>query len=116
MASTIELVQKEICKKYGVPFFESPDHMIVGISRNVKSGEQPVNGLRHPPQGNTSGWYIWAGEEMSSDPDFFVPLHIVHLKSWCPSALKFLGLPPGWRFIQTGEYEDVWKDPSLLFI
>src|SRR5262249_4805049 len=32
-------------------------------------------------------------------PNFFVPLHVSHLAEWCPAALKFLGLAPGWRFL-----------------
>jgi hypothetical protein len=28
--------------------------------------------------------------------------------------LKFLGLPPGWRFLTDGLYVDVWYDAALL--
>lgn len=41
-------------------------------------------------------------------------LHIEHLTEWCPAALRFLGLPPGWRFSVANGYEDAWEDPSLL--
>ena len=64
------------------------------LSLNVKKGMLPVNGLRHWPEGDTSGWYIWAGE-YSEDPDFFKPLHIEHLMEWCPWVEKYLGLAPG---------------------
>ena len=30
----------------------------------------PLNALRHSPEGNTCGWYIWGGEELSEAPDF----------------------------------------------
>jgi hypothetical protein len=110
------LEQKNICKKYGATFFESPPELKVGISLNVKNGLQPLNGLRHPPEGDTTGWYIWAGEDFSDDPDFFVPLHVKHLYEWCPKIVKYLGLPPGWRFLIANNYEDVWEDPSLLNI
>lgn len=108
--------QKQLCRKYGVQWFESPPHLKVGIAKNVESGLLPINGLRHPPEGDTTGWYIWAGEELPEDPDFFAPLHVEHLKDWCPAVLKFLGLPPGWRFLVAGDYEDVWEAPSLLDI
>jgi hypothetical protein len=40
---------------------------------------------------------------------------VAHLSSWRPEVLKFLGLPPGWRFLTDVKgYEDVWHDPSLL--
>lgn len=106
--------QKEVCKKYDSAFYEAPPTLKVGISLNVKEGVLPINGLRHPPEGETSGWYIWAGEEFSEDPDFFVPLHIEHLKEWCPLIIKYLGLSPGSRFLVTPDYEDVWQDEALL--
>ena len=37
-----------------------------------------------------------------------------HLVEWCPQILKFLGLPPGWRFLIAGDYEDAGFDKSLL--
>ena len=106
--------QQELCAKYGVSFVESPDSQKVGISLNVKQGVLPLNGLRHKPEGDTTGWYIWAGTEMSENPEFFQPLHVSHLENWSPLINKFLGLPPGWRFLVSGEYEDIWFDQELL--
>lgn len=106
--------QQEVCNRYGADFVAAPPELKVGIARNVREGVLPINGLRHPPAGDTTGWYIWAGEELSDDPDFFVPLHVEHLGDWCPAVVRFLGLPPGWRFLVADEHEDVWEDPSLL--
>lgn len=106
--------QLTICRKYNAPFVESNLSMKVGISLNVRDGILPINGLRHPIEGDTSGWYIWAGEEFSEDPNFFVPLHILHIQEWCPIVIKFLALAPGWRFLVTPDYEDVWEDSNLL--
>lgn len=86
----------------------------VGIARNVLDGLIPLNGLRHPVAGDVCGWYIWAGEELSEADDFFVPLHVAHLTEWCPSAIPYLALAPGWRFLLAPGYEDVWFDESLL--
>jgi hypothetical protein len=110
--------QKIMCAKLDVDFYPSPLNFKVGISLNMKEkGLFPLNGLRHPPIGDTTGWYFWAGEEMSDNPDFFSPLHVEHLKEWCPSVIKFLGLPPGFRFlIGKDKYEDIWKDESLLLV
>jgi hypothetical protein len=110
-------IQKEqllICERFGADYVPSPMSFKVGIALNVREGLTPLNGLRHPPQGNTTGWYIWAGEELSERADFFKPLHVSHLAEWCPMILKYLGLAPGWRFLTAGEYEDVWFDESLL--
>jgi hypothetical protein len=116
MKGEIYRAQKNVCRKYGAPWIESPPNRKVGVAKNVRAGIEPLNGLRHPPKGDTTGWYLWAGEELSQDPDFFVPLHVSHLEEWCPTALRFLGLPPGWRFLVAGEHEDVWPDPELLEI
>src|ERR1700694_3657705 len=75
--------QQEMCRRHGTTFVDAPRTMKVGIARNVRSGLKPINGLRHPPEGDTTGWYIWAGEEVSADPGFFVPLHFEHLEEWC---------------------------------
>jgi len=107
--------QKLICERFGAEFHSAPNYLKVGISSNVKDGMYPINGLRHPIQGDTTGWYIWAGD-YSSDPNFFVPLHVEHLNEWCPEVLKYLGLAPGWRFLIAPNYEDVWEDSSLLDI
>ncbi len=108
--------QKTICKKFGADFMESLPNLKIGISDSVKEGIEPIHGLRHKPEGDTTGWYIWAGD-WSDDSNFFKPMHIVHLlenKKYYP-ILKYLGLAPGWRFlIDKKGYEDVWYDPKLL--
>ena len=86
----------------------------LGVSLNVRDGLWPINGLRHPPAADTCGWYVWAGEELRADDDFFKPVHLEHVKDWCPTALPFLGLPPGWRFLIAPNQQDVWFDPALL--
>ena len=112
--SEIENIRKEVCKKFDADYLESPDEFKIGISLNVKEKIIPINGLRHPPEGDTTGWYIWAGEEYSDDPEFFKPLHVSHIEEWCEEIDKYLGLGPGWRFLIAGDYVDVWYDESLL--
>jgi hypothetical protein len=111
---TISLEQFKICEKYGARPVDAPPHLKVGVAANVRSDKTPVNGLRHIPVGDTSGWYLWAGEELSSEPDFFRPVHVKHLNEMRPEVLKYLALPPGWRFLIADDYEDVWFDESLL--
>src|SRR5437868_11745199 len=106
--------QRVVCARFNVEPVPAPAGLKVGIALNVRDGLQPLNGLRCVPEGDTSGWYIWAGEEWSDDPEFFVPLHIEHLETWCPQAIPYLQLPPGWRFLVAPGHEDVWPDPELL--
>jgi hypothetical protein len=108
--------QLEICKKYGVSPCDASPRSKAGVAANVASDVVPVNGLRHIPVEDTSGWYVWAGEELSPDSDFFRPVHIEHLSEMRPEVIKYLGLPPGWRFLIAGDYEDVWYDESLLSV
>lgn len=88
----------------------------LGIAQNVRSHLLPINGLRHPPTGGVSGWYIWAGGEISEADDFFVPLHVEHVEEWRPDIVKYLGLAPGWRFQIAPGHEDVWFDATLLAV
>lgn len=106
--------QDQICARFGVEPVASPDEFKVGIARNVRSGIHPVNGLRIRPDADTTGWYNWAGQEWSDDPEFFLPLHVRHLATWAPQVIPFLLLPPGWRFLVAPGHEDVWKDDRLL--
>jgi len=103
-----------ICKRYGAGFVPASLDLKVGIDLNVLKGQQPVNGARHPPAGDTTGWYIWTGGEPSKSADFFAPMHLAHLRERVPRLMQFLALPPGWRFLAADDYEDVWYDPSLL--
>jgi hypothetical protein len=114
LTDDISEAQLEVCRQYGVEPYTSPEESKVGVARNIRSGVQPVNGLRHPPQGDTTGWYLWAGESLPTDPDFFVPLHVKHLPEWNKDVLRYLALPPGWRFLLAPGYVDVWQDPTLL--
>lgn len=108
----IASVQEALCRRFGAEPHPTPGDLKVGIAPNVREGLLPINGLRIQPGGDTTGWYIWAGEEMSDDPDFFIPLHAVHLAQWCPAVLPYLLLPPGWHFQVAPGHEDVWFVPE----
>jgi hypothetical protein len=106
--------QLAVCLRFGAKPYAAPSGLKVGVAPNVRKGILPLNGLRREPDPGTAGWFIWAGGEPSSDPDFFLPLHIDHLDEWCPSAMPYLQLPPGYRFQVAPGHEEVWFDPSLL--
>ena len=74
----------------------------------------PINGLRHPAHGNMCGWYIWSGEELSSDDDYFKVLCYEHLVAEGWPWLDYLALPAGWRFLAAPGHEDLWFDESLF--
>jgi hypothetical protein len=112
----IEQEQKELCRKYGVDFQRIDFNLRFGFSKNFFSGVMPLNGFRHPAEGNMCGWYFWAGEEFSKADDFFKPMHVFHLIDRSPYLLQYLALPAGWRFLAAGDYEDVWFDENLLNI
>lgn len=109
----LESKQKEVCLKFNSPYQFCDLKLKVGISKSVKSGAQPIHGLRVKEENGTSGWYIWTGD-WSDESDFFVPLHGEHLIDWAEIILPYLGLSEGWRFIITNTYEDVWEDPKLV--
>jgi hypothetical protein len=110
-----ELATQQVawCRKYGQPCIVPAADTKLGFAFGTR-GSIPVNGFAHPPEGDTNGWYIWCGEELSSAADFFSPMHTAHVKDKCPEALQFLRLPPGYRFLLAGEHVDVWNDPTLF--
>jgi hypothetical protein len=111
--------QAEICRRLGQTLVSPGPNTTTGVSHNIIGGQYakdqtyPLTGLRHRVDGDTTGWYIWAGE-MSSASDFYVPVHTSHLETYCPEAMPFLGLPPGWWFLIAPEQADTWYDASLL--
>lgn len=105
--------QNDKCEKFGAIPFPLKKGEKLGIAIET-IGKQPINGLRHNPENGTCGWYIWCGEEMSEDPDFFKPLHVSHIGEYLPEVEQFLSLPPGYRFLITEGHEDVWYDPQLI--
>jgi hypothetical protein len=116
MEQAVNRDQVEVCLRYSVTFTPSALLSKLGISDSALQGTQPLNGLRHPSESGTSGWFIWGGEELSTDPEFFKPMHVSHLGQQCPAVVPYLGLPPGWRFLIAPNYEDVWFNADLLNI
>ena len=105
-----------ICKMINViPNKPDPDSMI-GLAINSLDNKV-INGLRHPIEGNSNGWYIWSGEYSESE-DFFAPVCIKHLQNYFDiDLIEYLDLPVGYRFlIDDNSYEDVWFDKNLLNI
>ena len=115
LQTQLEDVQRAICANYGAEFVPSPAFTMTGFAQSTK-GLLPINGLRHPVEGQTSGWYIWCGEEFLETENFFDPIHTAHLYDECPEIRELLGLPPGYRFLLAGDVLDVWYDASLLKI
>jgi hypothetical protein len=83
----------------------------VGVSANLDNN--PINGLRHPSEKGTTGWFIWTGEYSDAD-DFFQPICAEHLLQQRPDIIKYLGLDIGFRFLtDKNGYEDIWYDEKL---
>lgn len=113
LQAKIESQQKAVCVERGVEYVPARTELKSGFALSTK-GSKPLNGLRHPPEGNTTGWYIWCGEHFSEAPDFFAPVHTSHIYEDYPELTKLLGLPPGYRFLIADDYLDIWYDASLL--
>jgi hypothetical protein len=109
----IEEAQKALCRRYGAAFVSTPPDDQIGFATRT-AGLKPLNGLRHPLTSGASGWYIWCGEAISAAADFFAPQCARHLYENTPEAGHLLGLPPGFRFLLSGDYLDVWYDEKLL--
>jgi hypothetical protein len=107
------VTERDLFIRFGVAPMPPEPGTKLGVSRSAMSGEWPIHGLRHPPEGDTNGWYVWAGE-FSDDPAFFLPLHMEHVPDEVPAIARYMALPPGFRFLIAPDHEDVWEDTSLL--
>jgi len=116
--SEIYLEQQKVCKKHGADWVAVDRQMMIAINNSIFTDIQPINGLRNPKEEVIDGWYLWSGGEIPQDnPKFFEPLCVDHLVDKRLVVLKYLGLPPGWRFqIDDTGYEDVWYEETLLDI
>ncbi len=108
-------VHRSVCARFGASFLATDARAKLGIALRTL-GQVPLNGLRHPPEASTCGWYIWAGETLSKKLDFWQAMHASHLRESCPEVLPYLGLGPGWRFLIAPGHEDVGYDESLLHV
>jgi hypothetical protein len=109
-----DLLQRRTCRLYAADFVESAPDSGIRISADARPGAWPLNGLRYLPDGGGSGWYIWSGETLSPDPDFFEEHRVSDISALLPAILPYVGLPPGWRFLLAEDHEDVWYDAALL--
>ncbi len=103
--------QKEVCATYNSQWKPINKKLRVGFSANLD--KDPINGLRHPNEKGTTGWFIWTGDYSERD-DFFQPICAEHLLQLRPDIIKYLGLDIGYRFlIDKNGYEDIWYDDTL---
>jgi hypothetical protein len=103
-----------VCRRFGAEFVPTDETYKLGMSDSAMRNEQPLNGLRHPPESGTSGCFIWSREQLSIDPEFFKPVHVYHAQELCPAILPYLALSSGRRFLIADGHEDVWYDEALL--
>ena len=109
-----ETRQRQMCTRHGAEYALCDPELKLGIALATLR-QHPINGLRHPIEKGTNGWYIWGGE-YSADPEFFQPLCAKHLPERLPGVIPYLGLAPGWRFLLAPNQVEVWFDPGLLKI
>jgi hypothetical protein len=103
----------EICRRFKSSVLIPRPEQKVGIALSTLT-LKPSNALRHQPEGDTCGWYVWGGEELSRDSEFFQAVHVSHLPGYCSQSLPYLALAPGFRVLLAPGQEDVWYDDSLL--
>jgi len=112
--TSVSTLQHETCVRFGVKCAPVAPGSKAGVALQTR-GQLPLIGLRHPPERDTCGWYLWWGDTLDqSNVEFIQPLHVEHLQEYCPEALPYLSLPPGWRIQVAPEHEDVWLDERLL--
>jgi len=106
--------QETVCERFQVEWVEWPRGLKVGVARNVRSGLAPFERTSPSPAGRSHRLVLVGGRSAVPGPGLLLPLHVEHLAEWCPAAIPYLGLPPGWRFLVAPGREDVWFDENLL--
>jgi hypothetical protein len=112
MAADAMPEQIEVCQRFGSRVCPPDSQLRLAIALQTLHLE-PLTAVRHRPEGNTCGWYIWGGE-YSSDPDFYQPLCVAHILEYCPQIVPYLSLEPGWGVMLAPGHEDVWFDSDRL--
>jgi len=102
-----------VCKRFGAAYEPPTAGCKVGIALQTR-GHQPLNAVRRPAERGACGWFLWWGDTLTENPDFFQPLHVEHLNERCPEIIRYLALPPGWRVQVAPGHEDAWYDAKLL--
>ncbi len=106
-------IQIDTCRRFSAKFHPCREFEKVGLAIHTL-GQVPVNGVRLQPEGALCGWFIWCGKDFSLAPDFFSPLHYVHLPKYLPQLIPYLGLAPGHRILIAPGHEDVWYDSDIV--
>jgi hypothetical protein len=111
MMDEIEKSQLEICQEYGVNRVLLDFKLKLSVSEDFfSSSEVLINGFRRSPEGNTCGWFLWKGEEMSDSEISFRQINVTYLIGHCHQVIPYLGLPTGWRFLVAGGHGRAWPD------
>ena len=56
-----EDVQRTFCEELEQKYVAAHPDLKVGFALETR-GRIPINGLRHLPEADTTGWYLWCGE------------------------------------------------------
>jgi len=106
--------QQEVCARNGVVHVAVPQHAHVNVTSKLLEGTHFVYGLRLAPTDDRTGWFFWT-EELFPPLPRFSAIQVAEFEERWPEVIKFLGLPPGWRFVVDGYgYEREWEDRSFL--
>jgi hypothetical protein len=104
--------QMMLCTKYGVEFCPIGADRLVAVTPRALDDHSPLEGGRHEPDGDMSGWFL-TGSDFAGNVSDFQILHLYHVTSKRPELAKFLALPEGYLFRLRGNEEHVGKIKSI---
>lgn len=102
--------QKLLCEEVGSAYVEVSGDDVIAVAVHTLN-QDPIVGIRKASDAATKvSWYIYGGEQVSSDADFEI-MTVRELQDIAPEVLPYLALDQGFRFmIDADDYEDVWKE------
>lgn len=110
LSQTIKYYNEQVtlCKEHNViPVFPLIGQK-VPMSKDIYVGSE-VNGVRYNDEGHMTGWYL-TSNSYNGDISTLSVDHLYHLIKTRPEIVKFLALPPGYRFFHDSLGAEVWKD------
>lgn len=108
---TVLADQQLECKAHQVaPLFPNFGQYLM-ISDGVYEG-LPVNGVRYMSPSHMTGWWLTT-DEYNDDVKSLKNVHFFHVAFTRPDILKYLALPPGFRFYISQGESGAWFDEQV---
>lgn len=106
-------LQSATCETAGSPFVPARYAQQIAVAPGILEGDAPLVGVRHAAEAPVSGWVLLTPGYDGTADNFasLIATYVFDLLAKRPDAAKFLGLGPGFAFVQTPQ-EAIWFEET----